>query len=262
MAGDVILIVEDNEKNMKLTRDVLQFHGFTVLEATTAEDGIAVAQAHTPGLILLDIQLPGIDGVTALGRLRADPLTASIPVMALTAFAMKDDELRLRGAQFGLHASDAEVVVEQFPGLRDRRRIADDPGLVVDAEPDDVLTGVAYLHNGTDDRVAALRGYPQDELGRFFTGQDRGAFMGYLRSRLSPTNASIHADRLLHSFVAPSKQLLAVAAEEAGGVAQQWRLMAFHRRPHEGAGIGAGMGCFRFDIHETCSSETQHGGVY
>src|SRR4051794_23900913 len=79
---------------------------------------------------------------------------------------------------------------------------------------DDVLTGVAYLHNATDDRVAALRGYPQDELGRLFTAQDRGAFLDYLRSRLSPTNASIHADRLLNSHVAPSKQLLAVAAEE------------------------------------------------
>src|SRR3954464_15446831 len=77
-----------------------------------------------------------------------------------------------------------------------------------------VLTGAAYLHNATDDRVAALRGYPQDELGRFFTGQDRGEFLDYLRGRLSPTNASIHADRLLHSHVAPSKQLLAVAAEE------------------------------------------------
>src|SRR3954464_837171 len=78
----------------------------------------------------------------------------------------------------------------------------------------DVLTGVAYLHNATDDGVAALRGYPQDEYGRFFTARDRGAFMGYLRTRLSPTNASIHADRLLGSYVAPSKQLLAVAAEE------------------------------------------------
>jgi uncharacterized protein len=79
---------------------------------------------------------------------------------------------------------------------------------------DDVLTGVAYLHNATDDRVAALRGYPQDEYGRLFTAQDRGAFLDYLRSRLSPTNASIHADRLVRSSVAPSKQLLAVAAEE------------------------------------------------
>ncbi|WNV74130.1 DNA/RNA helicase domain-containing protein [Geodermatophilus sp. DSM 44513] len=78
----------------------------------------------------------------------------------------------------------------------------------------DVLTGAAYLHNATDDRVAELRNYPQDELGRFFTAQDRGDFLHYLRSRLSPANASIHADRLLRSSVAPSKQLLAVAAEE------------------------------------------------
>ncbi|WP_104524533.1 DUF2075 domain-containing protein [Blastococcus atacamensis] len=78
----------------------------------------------------------------------------------------------------------------------------------------DVLAGAAYLHNATDDGVAALRNYPQDELGRFFTGQDRGDFHAFLRSRLSPANASIHADRLLRSSVAPSKQLLAVAAEE------------------------------------------------
>src|SRR3954452_24327865 len=78
----------------------------------------------------------------------------------------------------------------------------------------DVLAGAAYLHNATDDRVGALRGYPQDELGRLFTGRDRGDFHDFLRSRLSPTNASVHADRLLRSSVAPSKQLLAVAAEE------------------------------------------------
>ncbi|SDX93684.1 hypothetical protein SAMN05661080_01760 [Modestobacter sp. DSM 44400] len=78
----------------------------------------------------------------------------------------------------------------------------------------DVLAGAAYLHNSLDDGTAALRGYPQDELGRLFTGRDRGAFLDYLRGRLSPTNASVHADRLLRSSVAPSKQLLAVAAEE------------------------------------------------
>ncbi|HZG93877.1 MAG TPA: DUF2075 domain-containing protein, partial [Mycobacteriales bacterium] len=86
--------------------------------------------------------------------------------------------------------------------------------LVLLHDTTDVLTGAAYLHNATDDRVGALRGYPQDELGRLFTAQDRGDFLQYLRSRLSPANASIHADRLLRSFVAPSKQLLAVAAEE------------------------------------------------
>jgi uncharacterized protein len=78
----------------------------------------------------------------------------------------------------------------------------------------DVLAGAAYLHNATDDGVAALRGYPQDELGRFFTARDRGDFHAFLRNRLSPANASVHADRLLRSSVAPSKQLLAVAAEE------------------------------------------------
>ncbi len=78
----------------------------------------------------------------------------------------------------------------------------------------DVLAGAAYLHNASDDGVAALRSYPQDELGRLFTARDRGDFHGFLRSRLSPTNASVHADRLLRSSVAPSKQLLAVAAEE------------------------------------------------
>lgn len=78
----------------------------------------------------------------------------------------------------------------------------------------DLLAGAAYLHNATDDGVGALRAYPQDELGRFFTAQDRGDFQAFLRSRLSATNASIHADRLLRSSAAPSKQLLAVAAEE------------------------------------------------
>ncbi|HYU20792.1 MAG TPA: response regulator [Chloroflexota bacterium] len=100
MAGELILIVEDNEKNLKLVRDLLQFKGFRTLEAASAEDGIALASAHAPHLILMDIQLPGMDGVTALSRLRAEPATASIPVVALTAFAMKDDEQRLLGAGF------------------------------------------------------------------------------------------------------------------------------------------------------------------
>src|SRR5438105_1110697 len=100
MAEEMILIVEDNEKNLKLARDVLRFNGFQTLEATTAEDGIVLAQRHHPDLILMDIQLPGISGLTALERLRADPVTAPIPVMALTAFAMKDDRRRLLSAGF------------------------------------------------------------------------------------------------------------------------------------------------------------------
>jgi len=100
MDGDLILIVEDNEKNLKLTRDVLQFNGFRTLEAGTAELGISLATEHHPDLILMDIQLPGLDGVSALGRLRADPCTASIPVVALTAYAMKDDQQRFLQAGF------------------------------------------------------------------------------------------------------------------------------------------------------------------
>jgi CheY-like chemotaxis protein len=100
MAGELILIVEDNEKNLKLVRDLLQVKGYQTLEAGTAERGLALARSHTPHLILMDIQLPGMDGVTALRQLRADPLTAKIPVIALTAFAMKEDQERLRVAGF------------------------------------------------------------------------------------------------------------------------------------------------------------------
>jgi two-component system cell cycle response regulator DivK len=100
MTDELILIVEDNEKNLKLTRDVLQFNGFRTLEATAAEDGIALAQAERPDLILMDIQLPGMDGVTALDRLRADPRTAPIPVVALTAYAMQADHQRFLQAGF------------------------------------------------------------------------------------------------------------------------------------------------------------------
>jgi len=100
MAGELILIVEDNEKNLKLVRDVLQFKGYRTLEAETAEDGIALAQAHRPDLILMDIQLPGTDGITALHQLRAAPDTAAIPIVALTAFAMKDDRQRFLDAGF------------------------------------------------------------------------------------------------------------------------------------------------------------------
>ena len=100
MAAELILIVEDNEKNLKLVRDLLQVKGYQTLEAGTAELGIELARRHTPQLILMDIQLPGMDGVAALGHLKADPTTAKIPVIALTAFAMKDDRERFRSAGF------------------------------------------------------------------------------------------------------------------------------------------------------------------
>ncbi len=97
---DLILIVEDNDKNLKLARDLLRYHGFDTIEATSAEDGIPLAQARRPGLVLMDIQLPGMDGVSALQKLRADPATAAIPVVAMTASVMKEDRERFDKAGF------------------------------------------------------------------------------------------------------------------------------------------------------------------
>ena len=95
-----VLVVEDNALNLKLVRDVLGHAGYRVLEAGDAERGIALAREEAPDLILMDVQLPGIDGVEALGRLRADASTASIPVVALTALAMKEDRERFLSAGF------------------------------------------------------------------------------------------------------------------------------------------------------------------
>jgi two-component system, cell cycle response regulator DivK len=96
----LILIVEDNPRNMKLVRDVLQVKGHTTLEAVTGEEGIASALAHQPNLILMDIQLPGINGIDALRALRADPATAKIPVIAVTASVMQQDRKLIIEAGF------------------------------------------------------------------------------------------------------------------------------------------------------------------
>ena len=95
-----ILIVEDNEKNMKLARDVLQAKGYTTLEAVTGEEGVGMALAHRPDLVLMDIQLPGIDGFEAFRRIRSDPDTLAIPVVAFTASVMSSDRHRITGAGF------------------------------------------------------------------------------------------------------------------------------------------------------------------
>lgn len=100
MAGELILIVEDNELNLKLVRDLLQIGQYRTLEATSAAKGIELAIEHRPNLILMDIQLPDLDGVSALRQLRAQPGASSIPVIALTAFAMKQDRERLLSAGF------------------------------------------------------------------------------------------------------------------------------------------------------------------
>ena len=112
MTGAQVLVVEDNEKNMKLFRDVLQASGYRLLEATTGERAMALAAEHQPNLVLMDIQLPDIDGVEALGRLRADARTASIPVVALTAQAMHGDRERFLDAGFDAYISKPVDVVE------------------------------------------------------------------------------------------------------------------------------------------------------
>ena len=96
----LILIVEDNEKNLKLVRDVLQVKGYETLEAVTAEDGLKIAREKKPALILMDIQLPGMNGIEALKALRAAPATAKIPVIAITASVMQQDRQQIMSAGF------------------------------------------------------------------------------------------------------------------------------------------------------------------
>jgi two-component system cell cycle response regulator DivK len=100
MANELILIVEDNDKNLKLVRDVLQHQGYQTIEAGTGEEGVRLARERHPALVLMDIQLPGIDGIEALGQLRADPTTRAIPVMAVTASVMAHDRKKIMAAGF------------------------------------------------------------------------------------------------------------------------------------------------------------------
>ncbi len=100
MANELVLIVEDNEKNRKLVRDALQYKGYRTIEAESGEDGVRLAREQHPALVLMDIQLPGIDGITALGQLRADPATRAIPVVAVTASVMAQDRQKIVSAGF------------------------------------------------------------------------------------------------------------------------------------------------------------------
>jgi two-component system, cell cycle response regulator DivK len=118
MAGEQILVVEDNELNMKLFRDVLVATGYRTLEATTGGQAVELAGEHAPDLVLMDIRLPDIDGVEALHRLRADERTASIPVLALTAQAMRGDRERFLAAGFDGYVSKPVNIVELVGTVR------------------------------------------------------------------------------------------------------------------------------------------------
>lgn len=116
----LVLIVEDNEKNLKLVRDVLQARGYATLEAGAAEEGLRLARLHNPGLILMDIHLPGMSGIDALKALRADGATAAIPVIAITASVMKESVREVMAAGFNAFIEkpiDVRGFLEQVRGI-------------------------------------------------------------------------------------------------------------------------------------------------
>jgi two-component system cell cycle response regulator DivK len=120
MANELILVVEDNDKNRKLVRDVLTFKGYEIIEAETGEEGVHLAQERHPSLILMDIRLPGIDGIEALRQLRAEEATREIPIMAMTASVMTADRQKITDAGFEsfqrkpLKVSDFVAAVERL----------------------------------------------------------------------------------------------------------------------------------------------------
>jgi CheY-like chemotaxis protein len=118
MANERILIVEDNDKNRKLVRDTLQVKGYQTIEAETGEDGVRLARERTPALVLMDIQLPGIDGITALNQLRADPATRAIPVIAVTASVMTQDRQKIMAAGFDGYQGKPISVKELLETIR------------------------------------------------------------------------------------------------------------------------------------------------
>jgi two-component system cell cycle response regulator DivK len=119
MTGERIVVVEDNEKSMKLFCDVLGATGYRTIEATTGGEAVDLTMEHRPDLVLMDIQLPDIDGVQALQKLRADDRTASIPVLALTAQAMLGDRERFLEAGFDGYISKPVNVRELIGTVRE-----------------------------------------------------------------------------------------------------------------------------------------------
>jgi two-component system cell cycle response regulator DivK len=114
MASAVVLIVDDNEKNVRLARDVLRFAGFRTLEAGTGAEGVAAAIEHRPDVVLMDIRLPDMEGTAAARSLKGDARTAAIPIVALTSFAMKGDRERFLAEGFDGYL-EKPISVREFP---------------------------------------------------------------------------------------------------------------------------------------------------
>lgn len=119
MVNELILIIEDNEKNRKLARDVLQVKGYQTIESETAEEGLKLALERSPHLILMDIQLPGMDGITAMKQLKADPKTAGIPIIAVTASAMTHNRTTMLAEGFDGYQTKP-ISLKDFLGEIDR----------------------------------------------------------------------------------------------------------------------------------------------
>jgi two-component system cell cycle response regulator DivK len=118
MAQELILIVEDNPKNLKLVRDTLKVTGYRTLESETGEEGVRLARERQPALVLMDIKLPGINGIEALDQLRADPTTRAIPVIAVTASIMANDRTRIVAAGFDVFQGKSISVKELLATVR------------------------------------------------------------------------------------------------------------------------------------------------
>lgn len=116
MAGELVLIVEDNEKNLKLARDLLEMKGYRVIAAGTAEDGVAMAREQMPDVVLMDVQLPGMDGFAGLRALREDAATKDLIIAAFTASVMKEDLARIETAGFDAYIAKP-ISVREFPAM-------------------------------------------------------------------------------------------------------------------------------------------------
>jgi len=116
VAGELILVVEDDPKSRKLVHDVLEYEGYRVAEATAGDEGVRLAKALAPALILMDLELPRLDGIAAFALLRDDPATRDIPVVAVTASAMAHDRPKVRDAGFDGHQCKP-LNLQEFVGL-------------------------------------------------------------------------------------------------------------------------------------------------
>ena len=165
MANELILIVEDNEQNLKLARDLLQVHGYRTIEAETGEDGVALAAERAPDLVVMDIHLPGISGIEALANSRAAPATRAIPVIAFTASVMPQDRNEIIAAGFDAFVSKPinleaflDAVAAALASRAGRRVVTAARILVVDDTPANVKLLVDLLSVNGFDVIAAGSG--------------------------------------------------------------------------------------------------------